>query len=336
MKRLFYLGYYFKEMDWDKFALFLNHTVKQTDQSKLYLLQNVINNSLKYNISLLEYFQFGFYKDVVDKSSYAGTGYMYEYQKKMNPPGYRDVLEDKGLFLSLYDPFIKHDFALLEELIHTPEKGEELLKNTSGKLILKHTKGQCGKGVEVIQTADYSVQNLIEHLKSRGNDMVEEFVEQHPQLSKLSPSGLNTVRIITQINREGGVDILGARLRITVNSHIDNLAAGNLAAPIDLETGRIFGPAVYSDITKENTFIHPVTKERIEGFQIPFWKESLQLAKEAALFRTQNRSIGWDIAITESGPDLIEGNHDWCKLLWQLPVQKGLKAELDQYLSGNK
>ena len=64
---------------------------------------------------------------------------------------------------------------------------------------------------------------------------------------------------------------------------------------------------------------------KIVGFQIPFWKETLELVREAALLQTGNRSVGWDIAITDIGPELIEGNHNWCKLLWQLPVQRGLK-----------
>jgi hypothetical protein len=56
------------------------------------------------------------------------------------------------------------------------------------------------------------------------------------------------------------------------------------------------------------------------------------LAKEAALFDKSNRSIGWDIVVTETGPGLIEGNHDWCKLVWQLPVLKGLKPVLERHL----
>ena len=43
------------------------------------------------------------------------------------------------------------------------------------------------------------------------------------------------------------------------------------------------------------------------------------------------RSIGWDIVITENGPGFIEGNHDWCKLLWQLPVNTGMKSVLESY-----
>ena len=53
--------------------------------------------------------------------------------------------------------------------------------------------------------------------------------------------------------------------------------------------------------------------------------------KKAALLHPQNRSIGWDIVITAKGPGFIEGNHDWCKLLWQLPVKKGMKSVLDAY-----
>ena len=60
---------------------------------------------------------------------------------------------------------------------------------------------------------------------------------------------------------------------------MDNLAAGNIAAPIDDETGIISGSGVYSDITKAPESIHPVTGEKITGFQIPFLKETIELVK---------------------------------------------------------
>ncbi len=63
------------------------------------------------------------------------------------------------------------------------------------------------------------------------------------------------------------------------------------------------------------------------------WKESIELVKQAALHRPENRSIGWDVVITEKGPELLEGNHNWCKILWQLPINKGLKNILEQYLA---
>ncbi len=70
----------------------------------------------------------------------------------------------------------------------------------------------------------------------------------------------------------------------------------------------------------------------VARIQIPYWKEVKELCRNAARHNTSNRSIGWDVAITENGPSFVEGNHNWCKLLWQLPAGEGLKSVLDHYL----
>ena len=46
------------------------------------------------------------------------------------------------------------------------------------------------------------------------------------------------------------------------------------------------------------------------GFQIPNWNVLLQEVEEAAKLLPQCRFIGWDVAITEMGIELIEGNHN--------------------------
>jgi len=207
----------------------------------------------------------------------------------------------------------------------------KLLSNLSGRLVLKYSRGQVGAEVEVVDCADYTPEKLIKIMTEKRFDLVEEYVVQHPTLMKISPSGLNTIRIFTQLDKNR-IDFLGARLRLSVNSPVDNMAAGNLAATIDLETGIVTGPGVYSDITKTDTDIHPVTKQPILNFQIPFWIELLEMVKQAAMLCSENKSVGWDIAIGYDGPELIEGNHNWCKLLWQLPVKQGLKKELEKYL----
>jgi len=167
-------------------------------------------------------------------------------------------------------------------------------------------------------------------MRSRDLGLVEERVKQHPTLDALSPSGVNTVRIFTCLDAHMRAHILGCRLRISVNSTVDNMAAGNLAAPVDEATGRVVGPGVYSDMTRAPETIHPVTGVPIQGFQIPFWQETLSMVREASELHPQNRSIGWDVVITPGGPGLIEGNHDWCKLVWQLPVGRGLKHLLER------
>ncbi|WP_421947807.1 sugar-transfer associated ATP-grasp domain-containing protein [Phaeodactylibacter xiamenensis] len=291
-----------------------------------------IRSVFRYNISIEEYYQFRFYELQNNKrDTYAGTGYMYEYQRRLNPPVYRATLADKTQFLEKYRDFVRHEFLTLEELENHPEKSHELLKNPSGKIVLKSSDGQCGRGIEVRQSRDFTPTSLVQRLKATGNDFVEAFVTQHPDLMRLSPSGLNTVRIITQLDKNDQVHIIGTRLRISVNSAVDNLAAGNIAASIDSNTGKVNGPGVYSDITRSDEYQHPITGVDIVGFQIPYWQETLDMCKSAALLDTRNRSIGWDVAITDDGPELIEGNHDWCKLLWQLPVKKGLKPILESF-----
>ncbi|MCR9289875.1 MAG: hexapeptide transferase [Bacteroidetes bacterium] len=301
--------------------------------NKIKLFIDIISSSLKYNVSLLEYFQFGFYnKDRTLRSSYAGTGFMYEYQLKMNPKDVRVILDDKNIFTKKYKDFLIHKSYSLEDLKNDENKGKALLSNSAGKFVLKVSDGKCGAQVLVKNCNEYTIKELIHFMEETEYDLAEEYIIQHKSIMAMSPSAVNTIRIFTQLDKANNVEILGCRFRISINSSVDNLAAGNIAAPIDEETGKVSDLGIYSDIMKTDVEIHPITGMRIVGFQIPFWKETLEMVKKAARAYPQNRSIGWDIVITDSGSGLIEGNHDWCKLLWQLPVKKGLKAELTKHI----
>ena len=332
MKRVIYLGYYLKKLNRGLYIKFLNHTAQVSKKSKTALSLESVYCVFKYNISLLEYFQFGFYKKSHDeRKKWVGTGFIYEYQLIMNPNNVRDILDDKRKFFKYYEKFVLHIVASLEDLISNEEIGTKLLNNPSGKIVFKSSDGKCGLGVKIASTRDFNEKSLINYMIENKYDLVEEFIIQHPLLNNLSPSGVNTIRIFTQLDQDNEVVILGCRQRISVNSAIDNMAAGNIAANIDDVTGIITGVGVYSDITKDDQVYHPVTGLSIVDFQVPFWNETITLVIEAAKLHPQNRSIGWDIVMTEKGPGLIEGNHDWCKLLWQLPVKKGLKSAIEKF-----
>lgn len=335
INKILYLSYYLKQLDREKFSQFLYHAVKFTGKPNALLVYDALGSVFCYNISLMEYFLFRFYElGKKEREKWAGTGYMYEYQLHMNPKSSRHILDDKTLFYKKYGEFFVHQVADLATLKDNPEIVQKFLNCPSGKIVLKVADGKCGKGVLIRKSVDFYPDTMIQFMEMEGYELAEEFLVQHPELQNLSPSAVNTVRIFTQLNVKGEVELLGCRLRISVNSPVDNMAAGNMAAPIDERTGIVTGPGVYSDITKTDEAVHPITGVRIEGFQVPFWNETLEMVKKAALKHPQNRSIGWDIVITDHGPGLIEGNHDWCKLLWQLPVKCGLKFKLDKYLGG--
>jgi hypothetical protein len=333
MKKVLYFAYYLKNTNWDKFQLFLEHTSKQYNKSKISIVTDVLYSVFKYNISILEYFQFDFcIKTYQERNLWAGTGYMYNYQLIMNPKDQRIILDDKRKFAKSYHKYFVHTVANLEELKSQTDLVEKILNNPSGKMVFKAADGKCGATVEVVNTNEFNPVSIISYMEKNKLDLVEEYIIQHPDLDKLSPSAVNTVRIFTQLDKNNEVILLGCRQRISVNSSVDNMAAGNIAAVIDEDTGKIIDAGVYSDITKEEELIHPITGVSIIGFQVPFWKETIKMVKEAAKLHPQNRSIGWDIVITESGPGFIEGNHDWCKLLWQLPAKRGLKLLIKPHL----
>ena len=326
------MGYYLKKLDRARFLFFLDYANKLTDKSKFALLSDALRSVFMYNISLLDYFLFRFYSlSAREREAWAGTGYMYEYQLRMNPKNSRQILQDKTLFYKHYSDFFVHRVANIDELKTNPQVADAILSNPSGKLVFKAADGNCGKQVEICNSSDFDCRQMIMYMEAHDYQLVEEFLIQHPDLNRLSPAAVNTVRIFTQLDDVGEVAILGCRLRISVNSPVDNLAAGNIAAAINESTGRLEGTAVYSDITKPQLMNHPVTNVRIPEFQVPFWAETIAMVKQAAQLYPQNRSVGWDIVITDNGPGLIEGNHDWCKLLWQLPAKTGLKQVLSNY-----
>lgn len=287
INRLLYFGYYLRHLDWDRLRVFQIYLKSQRGYSSIRQWILIFCDSVKYNISILEYYQFRFFeKSHAQKLNWAGTGHMYEYQKVMNPPSKRLILDDKREFYKFYGEFFVHHVFSLNDLLQDPLLINKVLE--SPKLVFKVSNGKCGTSVRIISSAELGRNTFVSFMKQEGFDMVETFISQHPSLNALSPTAVNTVRIFTQLNNCNEVEILGCRQRISINCSVDNLAAGNVAAPIDESTGIITGPSVYSDITKEPVSIHPITGVSIVGFQVPFWTECVQLAKEAALKHPQN------------------------------------------------
>lgn len=332
IKRSLYLGYYLKELDTKKYAHFLKQASAETSKPAYQLIADSVASVYRHNTGLMDYFLFGFYKKPKEeREKWVGTGYKYEFDQKTNPKNTRKILENKISFYQQYQPFINHNWCTIHDVWKQSERATRLFNNPSGKIIIKNSKGQCGREVEVFNSNEYDIHSLYVYMNMKGYDLAEEFIIQHRDINRLSPSGLNTVRMFTMVNDNGDIDIIGARMRISVNSHTDNLAGGNIACPIDPVTGKINGKGVFSDITKEAVTHHPSTNEYLLGFQIPCWNQVIEFTKKLAALHPENRGIGWDIAITANGPDCIEGNHNWCKILWQLPVNEGLKHVLDQY-----
>lgn len=67
------------------------------------------------------------------------------------------------------------------------------------------------------------------------------------------------------------------------------------------------------------------------GFTIPRWEEVVAMAKELATIVDGNRYAGWDLALTDNGWVMIEGNARG-QFVWQIPLQKGFLIETNAIL----
>ena len=77
---------------------------------------------------------------------------------------------------------------------------------------------------------------------------------------------------------------------------------------------------------------HPDNGLVFEGFEIPFFKEAVEMAKDLHSKLYRIHSIGWDIAITPDGPVFIEGNSLWEISLIQT-ANGGLKKQIEKYFT---
>ena len=53
---------------------------------------------------------------------------------------------------------------------------------------------------------------------------------------------------------------------------------------------------------------HPISGEKIVGFKVPMFKEAVELVKECSKIVPEIAYVGWDVAISEEGPVIVEGN----------------------------
>ena len=108
--------------------------------------------------------------------------------------------------------------------------------------------------------------------------------------------------------RENEVIILYATIRIGRKGKVvDNETAGGIKADIDLQTGRIKGPA-FGSPTEKNMFMTDSGVE-IDNYLIPSFPQILDFVKDLHFRLPYFRLIGWDVSVDmEGNPVMIEWN----------------------------
>ncbi len=137
--------------------------------------------------------------------------------------------------------------------------------------------------------------------------VIERYLKQHPVLAALNESSVNSLRIWV-LQSEAQARVVGALLRIGRRGQVvDNASQGGILTKVDLITGRL-AQAKSAAIFPQYFSSHPDSGAPIEGVELPHWDACLSLAAEALRVFPRARFCGLDMAITESGPVVIELN----------------------------
>lgn len=166
----------------------------------------------------------------------------------------------------------------------------------------------------------------VEDLRSRltGRFLWQRRVPQHPQLRRLHPGSVNTLRLVSFCER-GVASVAYGALRVgTGESCVDNWAAGGLIVAIDLERGTLRGEGFFKPQYGGRSAIHPDSGIPFDGFALPYFAEAMAMVKRLHEYLPGIHSVGWDVAITPEGPTIIEGNDDWDGVL-QMVLERGFR-----------
>lgn len=174
---------------------------------------------------------------------------------------------------------------------------------------LKDVYGVCGHCIKHISDYD-ELLNAIKDLPDGGYILQERIIPCAEEL-RLFPDSVNTLRLVTIKSKTGEPKLLAKLHRIGTKETggVDNFAAGGIAIGIE-DNGFLkkYGLNRKNHTKHEK---HPDTGIVFSQFKVPFLKESIELVLKAHKYFYNIPSIGWDVVLTEHGPEILEGNHDW-------------------------
>lgn len=150
--------------------------------------------------------------------------------------------------------------------------------------------------------------------------LVQERLANHPRLAALAPSlpGLATIRLVTAYGT-------GQGRAVCANLEIPVAGARNRIIPmgIDLEEGVV---AAFRDVSHELPPPLRDITEALEGFRLPLWQEVIEVAETAHAAFPDLAAIGWDLAVSDQGVRLLEGNINWAVAAHQGPATPWIPA----------
>lgn len=285
---------------------------------KVLLLWDMAWSFLTLGCSVSDYFQYEFYKlNYWGKNTFFTSFRFDKYCTKYNDPYEIDIINSKDKSLEFFRKYVHRDWC--GYFCKNTKEDYKLFAEKHQKAIVKPLDSNGGHGIHIVDIDELKKVGGIEYYCKNNKFILEELIIQHEDMNRLYASAVNTIRMVF-IHGE----LVGAVIRMGVgDSVVDNASSGGLFAEVDISTGIVVSCA--QNHAGKEYIIHPTTSTVIPGFQVPMWKECIELSRGCSDLIKNIPLLGLDIAIAVDGPTLVEANGRPGPFLLQQPRGKGIK-----------
>jgi len=184
-----------------------------------------------------------------------------------------------------------------------------IIKNT----VLEYNEGfyKCEKinNVLVINGKTSNYPEFIKLLR-QGKWVIQEMIKSNDDICRINNTALNTTRIVTILNGSEPIYLTGFQAFATNNNFTDSWGKGSVYVGINpvnscLKKQGYFHPNVGTLSYVEK---HPDSNVVFEDYKINGLDEAVSICLKAHRLLYFHFAIGWDVAITNKGPMILEAN----------------------------
>lgn len=253
-----------------------------------------------------DYFHFGMDLSMgQEKRDYVCWYELLNYYEQLAKLGSKEVYDRKELTYELFHRFYGRELVYIASEEDQAEFETFFANHRQG--IAKPEGSMGGEGIKMLALSEETTPDLLwESVRESCPFVLEELIQQAPEMNTIYPYSVNTIRYTTFFH-EGKLTKMQATLRVGRDGNrVDNATQGGLFAPVDLETGRILSPA--RDYLCREYDHHPDTGSAFEGTYIPKWDELNRIIEEVVRIYPKQILVGWDFALSVKGWVMVEGN----------------------------
>lgn len=184
---------------------------------------------------------------------------------------------------------------------------------------------------DVLRLANGDARNLADFTaevmtRYPGGFLLQSALDPQADMARIAGPAIGCVRVLTANDGSGPKPAYAIWKLPAPTAMSDNFwQDGSLLADLDLECGTVKACLRGTGPGAQMLAEHPVSNEPLVGTTLPFWSETLEIAVKAHAVFPEFGVCGFDIAVTNEGPKVLECNDNPAHMLYQLAARRGVQ-----------